>query len=139
MTYDTGREQALLSLLRNSGEKGLSLSEISAHLTPDGKGKSTIFRLLAALVERGTVRKLPDGQGRHFIYQYTEAAHCRSHLHLKCMGCGKLIHLDEKISDDLLGKVRACSDFAVDEEETVLFGACAACYRKKETKHGEQL
>ena len=57
MTYDTGREQALLSLLRNSGEKGLSLSEISAHLTPDGKGKSTIFRLLAALVERGTVRK----------------------------------------------------------------------------------
>ena len=64
MTYDTKREEALLSLLRKSGEQGLTLQDICERLTPDGKGKSTIFRLLAALTERGEIRKLPSGQGR---------------------------------------------------------------------------
>ena len=127
MTYDTGREQALLSLLRDSGEKGLSLSEISAPLTPDGNGKSTIFRLLAALVERGTVRKLPDGQGRHFIYQYTEAAHCRSHLHLKCIGCGRFVHLTDQLSRLLCDSLLSAEHFALDETKTLLFGRCESC------------
>lgn len=127
MTYDTGREQALLALLRESGEQGLSLHEISARLTPGGKGKSTIFRLLASLVEQGTVRKLPDGQSRHFIYQYTESAHCRSHLHLKCMGCGRFIHLTERLSRLLCEAVATEGNFSLDEKKTLLFGRCAAC------------
>lgn len=127
MTYDTGREQALLALLRESGEQGLSLSEICTRLTPSGKGKSTIFRLLASLVEQGTVRKLPDGQSRHFIYQYTESAHCRSHLHLKCVGCGRFIHLTERLSRLLCEAVETEGNFSLDEEKTLLFGRCAVC------------
>ncbi len=127
MTYDTGREQALLTLLRESGEQGLSLHEISARLTPNGKGKSTIFRLLASLTEQGKVRKLPDEKSRHFIYQYTESAHCRSHLHLKCMGCGRFIHLTERLSRLLCEAVHDEGNFSLDEERTLLFGRCAAC------------
>ena len=127
MTYDTGREQALLSLLKESGERGLSLHEICERLTPDGKGKSTIFRLLASLTEQGAVRKLPDGQSRHFIYQYTESAHCRSHLHLKCMECGRFIHLTDRLSRLLCDAVRLEGHFALDEEKTLLFGKCEAC------------
>lgn len=127
MTYDTGREKALLSLLRESGERGLSLREICERLTPDGKGKSTVFRLLAALTDRGAVRKLPDGKGRHFIYQYTESAHCRSHLHLKCMDCGRFIHLTEGLSRLLCDAVRHEGHFSLDEEKTLLFGKCEAC------------
>ena len=127
MTYDTGREQALLSLLKNSGERGLTLGQICRALTPDGKGKSTIFRLLAALTEKGSVRKLPDGQGRHFIYQYTEASHCRTHLHLKCTDCGRFIHLTERLSRLLCEAVASEGHFALDEERTLLFGRCRAC------------
>lgn len=128
MTYDTGREQALLSLLEQSGERGLTLHEICERLTPDGKGKSTIFRLLASLTERGTVRKLPDGQqSHHFIYQYTKGAHCRSHLHLKCTECGRFIHLTERLSRLLCEAVQDEGHFSLDEEKTLLFGRCATC------------
>ena len=127
MTYDTGREQALLTLLRDSGEHGLSTREIFERLTPDGKGKSTIFRLLSALVARGSVRKLPDEQGRHFVYQYTEAAHCRSHLHLKCTGCGKFVHLTDQLSRLLCDSLLLDAHFAIDETKTLLFGRCERC------------
>lgn len=127
MTYDTGREQALLALLKKSGERGLTLKEISHILTPDGKGKSTIFRLLASLTERGSIRKLSDGHSRHFIYQYTEADHCRTHLHLKCIGCGRFIHLTERLSRALCEAVADEGHFALDEERTLLFGHCESC------------
>ncbi len=127
MTYDTGREQALLALLKESGERGLSLHEICNRLTPDGKGKSTIFRLLAALTEQGTIRKLPDGNGRHFIYQYTAGSHCRSHLHLKCTECGRFVHLTEGLSRLLCEALHAEGHFSLDEEKTLLFGRCEAC------------
>ena len=68
------------------------------------------------------VRELPNGK-----YQIVAGEHCHSHLHLKCMGCGRLIHLDERVSDELLDRVRACSSFSVSEEETLLFGSCAEC------------
>ncbi len=127
MTYDTGREKALLSLLKQSGERGLTLGQICRILTPDGKGKSTIFRLLAALTERVSIRKLPDGQSRHFIYQYTEDAHCRSHLHLKCIDCGRFIHLADRLSRLLCDAVADEGHFALDEEKTLLFGRCESC------------
>ena len=127
MTYDTGRESALISLLRESGERGLSTREICDKLTPDGKGKSTIFRLLSALVAEGSVRKLPDEQGRHFVYQYTEAAHCRSHLHLKCTGCGKFLHLTDQLSRLLCDSLLCDAHFAIDETKTLLFGRCERC------------
>ena len=127
MTYETGREAALLSLLRESGEHGLTLRDISDRLTPDGKGKSTIFRLLAALTERGAIRKLPSGDGRHFIYQYTESEHCHHHLHLKCMRCGRFIHLTEQLSDQLCEALCRESHFSLDGERSLLFGRCEAC------------
>ena len=127
MTYDTGRESALIALLRESGEHGLSTREICNRLTPDGKGKSTIFRLLSSLVSEGSVRKLPDKQGRHFIYQYTEAALCRSHLHLKCTECGKFVHLTDRLSRLLCDSLLCDAHFAIDETKTLLFGRCERC------------
>ena len=127
MTYDTKREQALLSLLRAGGEKGLTLKQIADALTPDGKGKSTVFRLLSRLTEQGTVRKLPSAEGRHFIYQYTEPGHCTTHLHLKCVACGRYIHLTEAVSTllrDALARVEHCT---LDGQRSLLYGRCEAC------------
>ena len=127
MTYDTKREQALLALLRDGGERGLTLREISDQLTPDGKGKSTIFRLLAALSARGVIRKLPDDRGHHFVYQYTESEHCHHHLHLKCTDCGRFIHLTDQLSALLCDALRKEGHFTLDGERSILCGKCAAC------------
>lgn len=140
--YATEQKKLLLSFLRDRCELAYTVEELVLEMKKtygEGiPGKSTVYRLMTRLVEEGTVKRFVRGHSRQFVYQIVAGEHCHSHLHLKCMGCGKLIHLDEGLSEELLGKVRASSDFAVDEEETVLFGACAACHREKGHTHGEK-
>jgi len=52
--------------------------------------------------------------------------HCHKHLHLKCKGCGRLIHLDEKISHEFEESVLNIGGFAI-EEGTLLLGTCVEC------------
>ena len=92
---------------------------------------STVYRLITKLVTEGSVRRFVKGHSRRFLYQIVDRDHCRSHLHLRCMDCGKLIHLNEKVSDELLTTIRSANNFSVNEEETVLVGACSDCSRMK--------
>ena len=140
--YATEQKKLLLSFLREHCDLAYTVEELLLEMKEaygaEAPGKSTVYRLMTRLVEEGTVKRFVRGHSRQFAYQIVVGEHCHSHLHLKCMGCGKLIHLDEGLSDELLDKVRASSDFAVDEEETVLFGACAACHRENKKRNGDE-
>ena len=132
--YATEQKRMLLQLLQERGESAYTVEELVLRLHEAygerAPGKSTVYRLITRMTEEGTVKRFVRGRSRQFSYQIVGGERCHAHQHLKCMGCGRLIHLDEGVSDDLLCRVRACSDFAVDEEETVLFGACGSCSRK---------
>lgn len=133
--YATEQKRMLLNFLKQHCESGYTIEELIGEMRLSyGEaipGKSTVYRLMTRLVEEGTVKRFVKGHSRSFVYQIVAGEHCHSHLHLKCVGCGKLIHLDDRLSEELLSKVRVSSDFTVDEEETVLFGACADCHREK--------
>ena len=47
-------------------------------------------------------------------------------MHLKCKGCGRLIHLDEDISKAFEEKILSLGGFAI-EEGSFLFGRCREC------------
>ena len=57
---------------------------------------------------------------------------CDKHLHLKCVGCGKLLHMSDTASDAVLNDVLLSNHFAIDKEKTVLFGMCSQCERDRE-------
>ena len=82
---------------------------------------------MTRLVEEKRVkRQLADGS-RKAIYRITLDEHCHNHLHLQCTKCGRVLHLDEEVSDRLLDTVKMLKDFSVSEEDTVLMGKCADC------------
>ena len=112
--YDISTQEELIAKLKNI-------------YGADAPGKSTVYRLITHLVDEGRVKRLVKGHGRSFVYQSVRDNGCKCHLHMKCTSCGRLFHLDEELSHKLLAQVRSFSDFSVDEEETVLFGKCAAC------------
>ena len=97
MKYTTGKKEAIIAFLSENSAKAFTLEEIAAAITPDGKGRSTVYRIVAELLEEGKVHRYSDGKTRHCTYQYT-GTECHSHLHLKCRECGKLIHLTDKVS-----------------------------------------
>ena len=90
-------------------------------------GKSTVYRLVTELTEDGTLRRFPKSGGRGWTYQYHRMNDCSGHLHLKCEKCGTLLHLDCSLGDELLSHIEEEHGFLVDNQETVLFGLCAAC------------
>lgn len=136
--YVTEQKKILKKLLEENCDSAYTIEELIDKMRINAyghvPGKSTVYRLMTKLVAEGTVKRFVRGNSRKFAYQIVMGEHCDCHLHLKCMGCGRLIHLDESVSDELLDKVKSISDFSINEEATVLFGSCADCKKDKAGK-----
>ena len=79
------------------------------------------------LTEEGLVKRMTRGNSRTFVYQMLAGEHCHAHLHLRCTDCGKVIHMKESVSHELLDAIKQENDFSVSERETVILGKCAVC------------
>ena len=88
--------------------------------------KSTVYRLIARLCDEGEIRRIPRGGERGAYYQAMTGEPCLRHLHLKCLSCGLLIHLDENESRRI-ASVALGRNFTVDGKKTMLFGYCGSC------------
>lgn len=127
--YNTEQKKLLLEFLKENHDSAYTIDEISTALKERGAGvgKSTVYRLMTRLVEEKHVVRQLSGGSRGASYRIIANEHCHNHLHLQCTACGKIMHLDERISDELLDTVKKLNDFAVSEEETVLMGKCSSC------------
>lgn len=126
MGYNTGKRERIIAFLKENSDTSYTLEEICGVITTDGKGKSTIYRIVSELVSEDSVRRLSDGRTRHCTYQYVGGDHCHNHLHLKCKECGRLVHLDEDLSRKFERAVLSAGGFMI-EEGTLLFGTCKDC------------
>ena len=127
--YNTKQKENLLSYLMKNKDKHTNVQEISAFLSAEGTpvGVATIYRL----VEQGIVRKYAFDGKTCACYQYIEdEEQCRSHFHLKCLSCGRLIHLDCDHLADLTRHIEEEHGFAIDYSQTVFYGRCSDCCGK---------
>jgi len=135
-SYHTEQKRILTDFLSRHRDESFTIDELTHKMQSEcGEGgqspaRSTIYRLIDRLERDGQVRKFVKSNERGASYQFVAGGHCDSHLHLKCTGCGKLFHMEERVSDELIKKISNYSDFSVNEEETVLYGRCAVCNKK---------
>lgn len=128
--YNTKQKEKLLSYLIKNKDKHTNVQEISAFLSSEGTpvGVATIYRQLDRLVEQGLVRKYAFDGKTCACYQYIEnEEQCRSHFHLKCLSCGRLIHLDCGHLAELTRHIEDEHGFAIDYAQTVFYGLCSDC------------
>lgn len=126
--YQTEQKKLLLTYLSSHADRAFTLDELTAVMTECGVGKSTVYRLVARLAEEGTVRRYAREEGRGYTYQYLESGECHSHLHLRCVICGRVIHLSEEVSGLFASTLIENNRFYLDDSRTLLFGRCAECY-----------
>ncbi len=133
--YVTEQKRTLEKILKDNCESAYTVDELYEKMVliygKSAPGKSTVYRLLTALVEDGSVKRFASSN-RSAAYQIIIGEHCDRHLHLKCTDCGKILHLDDQISHELLQKVQSSASFSVSEQSTVLFGKCDICSHKNE-------
>ena len=134
MKYNTGKKKQILDFLSANAHSAFTLEEISESIAPDGKGKSTVYRIVSELVEAAVVKRISDGKTRHCSYQYVGNSECKSHLHLKCRDCGKLIHLDKSVSESFASALRDNGGFML-EDGCILFGKCTRCEDTESHSH----
>ena len=129
--YKTEQKKLLIDFLERNSDKSYTVEQIvdglCGEVGENAPGKSTVYRLMTRLVEEKRVHRFSDEGSRRFLYRIDADDHCRGHLHLKCLQCGKILHLDRDTSSALLERVQSLKGFSIDREETLLFGNCAEC------------
>lgn len=125
-SYNTKQRSAVLSFFEDNAERQFTIDELIEALGEDAPGKSTVYRLVKKLEEEGAVRRFTREGTSKSVYQLAGTHCCSEHLHIKCVDCGLLIHLDHDAQDELTKS----TGFVIDDSLSMLYGRCAACARR---------
>ncbi|MDE6034675.1 MAG: transcriptional repressor [Ruminococcus sp.] len=131
--YKTRQKEKILDYLVSNSEKHTNVHEISGFLAEEGTPVSiaTIYRQLDKLVEAGIVRRYNFDGKTGACYQYIDDhKDCHEHFHLKCIVCGKLIHLNCERLSGINHHIFEHHGFQVDPSQTVFYGKCSDCTEK---------
>ena len=137
--YKTKQRQIILDYLSDINKQHITVSEISKHFKDSGTPISvaTIYRHLEKFISDGTVRKYYIDGIQSACFQYTgRHSECESHIHFKCVDCGKLTCVECDKLDDLKMHFSDEHGFRIDSVKTVFYGKCSKCI-KKEDKSNE--
>ena len=126
MIYNTEKRTRLVDFMKQNGRHTFTAEEICHEILGGDGGKSTVYRLIAKLVDDGILRRISDGKTRKVTYQYIGGGSCSEHLHLKCKDCGILIHLDDVTSHILEKRIYNTEGFTLDGG-ALIYGRCEAC------------
>ena len=128
--YMTEQRKVLISFLKENTDKQYSIEEIAESLNSCGEHEisiSAVYRNIGKLVQEGQVRRFAKEGSRTFLYQYVNCGECDSHLHMKCVKCSKILHMDDETTEKMIVAAMAKSNFKIDERKTMLYGICDSC------------
>ncbi|MBR6338155.1 MAG: transcriptional repressor [Ruminococcus sp.] len=129
--YNTMQKEELKCFLARHKSESFTVRQIADMMKTDPEvskapGESTVYRLVKELVESGEVKRTVRGNSRNFVYQLTEGEGCHHHLHMKCVSCGKLYHMNDAESREIVERIFKEESFELDQS-AVLPGKCREC------------
>lgn len=136
--YKTRQRELIWEYLCMSGDRHVSAEDIVEHLRRQGTavGKATVYRALDRLVSEGKLRRFYLQEGMGACYQLIPPdGGCQEHFHLKCLGCGALIHMQCELLEGIQAHIRREHRFQVDQSQTVFYGLCEHCLEKQEEEN----
>ena len=134
--YQTRGRILIEEYLMEHRARVVTAEELHRYLEQEGAGVNitTIYRQLERLASQSQVRIFPAEKGKKSGYQYSvEEVQCHDHLHLQCVDCGKIIHLNCHFMDEIARHISGDHNFDLRCENSVLFGKCSEC-QKEDTK-----
>lgn len=134
--YATASRRKILEFLKEQKDRTVTVADIDAYLKESGSDVNitTIYRYLDKLEQDGTVIKYVAEKGHQAAYQYVEQEqHCEGHLHLKCVKCGCILHLNCAFMDEIAGHIEKDHGFSLQCKNSILYGVCKNCRERGET------
>ena len=129
-SYTTASRTKILEYLKKNGDRTVNVNDISNYLK-ENKSEvniTTIYRYLDKLAKEGTVIKYVAEKGNQAVYQYVEQGHhCDEHLHLKCVKCGCIIHLECDFMREIAEHIKKDHGFELHCKNSIIYGMCSKC------------
>lgn len=132
--YHTRQKEAILEALTQSRGVALSAAELFQRLQAAGSaiGRTTVYRLLAQLVDGGLVRAWRDSARGMTLYELSVITDCAD---VRCRCCERIFHLHCQALANLQASVRDhLSDahgFLLDPIVPQFTGLCPDCRQKQ--------
>ena len=134
--YMTENRKKIFAYLQNHSDTTVSAKDIFAYMKEHGDtiNLSTIYRNLDRLEKEGTVIRYLSEKGDTATYQYVDdGKHCDKHLHLQCLKCGKIIHLDCQFMTNIAHHASEHHGFDIQCKNSIIYGICKECKEKGES------
>ncbi len=125
------REEILQVFFNSPGHKNLAQIYAQVAKANPKIGYTTVYRTLKLLTRLGLAaqRKFADGETRY--ERTSEKSH---HDHLICLNCGKIIEFEDNALETLQERIADRNRFKVFHHRMELYGRCADCAPKRESK-----
>lgn len=131
--YQTQQRSLLISFFESHPDEAFTIDELMRRLrAQQGEAipsQSTVYRTVADLEKENCLKRIYLANCHRSAYQYYDPGACKAHLHIRCEGCNKLIHLDANVSGAIAKLLPA--NVTLDVGNTVLLGRCEKCSQWK--------
>ena len=127
--YNTEQKRMIIGFLSANRDRHFTVDEIAESIgSGQGLGKSTVYRYISKLLESGEIRRFECDGSRNFVYQYADVHDsCNAHYHLKCVKCGRFIHMECEQLDSVREHIKEEHGFVIGSKKAVLYGECKDC------------
>ena len=135
-TYKTAARRQIADYLEKNADRGLTVSDIMKHLQKNDAdvNVSTVYRYLGKLSDEGLVNKYTADSGDMALYQFAgPMRNCENHLHMQCVECGRVIHLDCEFMSEINEHILEHHGFSIICKGSILYGTCEKC---RNASHG---
>ena len=133
--YSTSNRKKIYKILEQSKGRTITAAEIDEKLKEmdNAVSISTIYRFLDSLQDDGTVIRYASEDGKTTYYQYVETGSgCEDHLHLKCIRCGNIQHLDCGFMEEISEHIQKDHGFTLLCKNSILYGLCSECAKAQQ-------
>lgn len=133
--YNTVSKSRIIEYLHKNADRSVCAHDILLHLHENGLvvNVTTVYRCLDRLTNEGQVMKYTAEDGNQAVYQYVEPEHhCEDHLHLQCIQCGAIVHLDCEFMDELKHHAEDDHGFSIRCKNSIIYGLCKTCRASEE-------
>lgn len=88
-------------------------------------GLTTIYRFIEENEKLGMIKRMVlNGE---VVYEYLEKCESDNHFYLKCLNCGKMIHIDCDCIDELRNHIENTHHFNMNMDSIMIPGFCDQC------------
>lgn len=129
--YQTSQKELVLSYLKRSKSKHITAKSLYDELQKDNEkiGLTTVYRHLESLTKEGILLKSIVDENTPACFEYTGHSLKEECYHLKCINCGKLIHLHCDEVNKLEEHIFDEHGFKINPNRIVFFGECEECQK----------